>query len=120
MKKLILIVLLVMSSIVVFSQDFGMGPKFKNSSPGKIAGPKFALVHDSNPSTLKGPEAKNTPVWKQKTNKKFKVGFRDEINNPQGLQAKNSNPWDKPKPKAESKAVFEEPKTMRPKRSWVH
>jgi hypothetical protein len=109
-----------MSSTVVFSQDFGMGPKFKNSSPGKIAGPRIALVHDSNPSTLKGPEAKNTPVWKQKTDKKFKVGFRDEINNPQGLQAKNSNPWDKPKAKADTKASFVEPKSMRPKRSWLH
>ena len=120
MKKLIFIVFLFVSSTVVFSQDLAMGPKFKNSSLGKIAGPKIALVHDSNPSTLKGPAAKNTPVWKQKTDKKFKVGFRDEINNPQGLQAKNSNPWDKPKPKAETKASFVEPKSMRPKRSWLH
>ncbi len=120
MKKFILTGLLVLSSSVAFSQDLTLGPKFKNSSPGKISGPKIALVHDSNPSTLKGPAAKNTPVWKQKSDKKFKVGFRDEINNPQGLQAKNSNPWDKPKPKVETKASFVEPKSMRPKRSWFH
>lgn len=120
MKKLILFVCALAISTVAFSQDLSSGPKFKNAEIGKINGPKITLVHDSNVSTAKGPRAKNSEVWKDNSAKKRKVGFRDEINNPQGLKAKNTNPWDKPKPKANSKAAYEEPKSMKPKKGWFH
>jgi hypothetical protein len=120
MKKLSLLILALVSSTVVFSQDLTMGPAFKNAQIGKVTGPKLVLLYDSEPNGLMGPKAKNTEVWMRSSKSKLKVGFRDEINNPQGLQAKNSNPWDKPKPKAESKAAYVEPKSMRPKRSWLH
>lgn len=96
------------------------GPKFKNAQVGKVQGPKITLVHESNPTALQGPAAKNTEVWMTNSPKKLKVGFRDEINNPKGLQAKNRNPWDNEPARIDSKAVYEEPKSMRPKKSWIH
>lgn len=120
MKKLTLFVSALVISTLAFSQDVLTGPRLKNAQIGKVIGPRFTLVHDSQPSSLKGPLAKNSDVWMGKSSKKFKVGFRDEINNPQGLQAKNSNPWDKPTPKVETKAVYEVPKSMRPKKGWIH
>lgn len=97
-----------------------MGPKAKNLAAGKTLGPKITLVHESSPSTLKGPVAKNTEVWMTKPSRKFKVGFRDTIDNPKGLAAKNRNPWDNKNTPVNSKAVYEEPKSMRPKKSWIH
>jgi hypothetical protein len=49
----------------------------------------------------------------------LKVGFRDVIDNPKGLEAKNRNPWDK-RTTVDSKAVYQEPKSMRPKKGWIH
>lgn len=120
MKKLTLFISAFAITTLAFSQDIMTGPKFKNAQVGKVQGPKITLVHESNPTTLQGPVAKNSEVWMSKPSKKLKVGFRDEINNPKGLQAKNKNPWDKEPAKVDSKAVYEEPKSMRPKKSWIH
>ena len=120
MKKLILFVSTLAISSIAFCQDFTAGPKFKNAEIGKLNLPKITLVHDSNVSTVKGPLAKNSEVRKQEDSKKIQVGFRDEINNPKGLKAKNSNPWDKAAPKPETKASYQEPKSMRPKKGWIH
>jgi hypothetical protein len=107
-------------SMLSFSQDMIKGPKFKNVPVGTVQGPKFTLVHESNVSAIKGPTAKNTEIWMSEPSKKLKVGFRDTIDNPKGLQAKNKNPWDKKPTTVNSKAVFEEPKSMRPKKFWIH
>jgi hypothetical protein len=120
MKKLILFVSALAISTIAFCQDFTAGPKFKNAEIGKINLPKITLVHDSKVSTVKGPTVKNDNVWKKEDSKKIQVGFRDEINNPKGLKAKNSNPWDKATPKTETKAAYQEPKSMRPKKAWLH
>jgi hypothetical protein len=120
MKKLTLFISAMAISMMAFSQEVFTGPKFKNAQVGKVNSPKITLVHDSQPAAIKGPAAKNTDVWMGKSTKKMKVGFRDELNNPQGLQAKNSNPWDKEAPKVDSKAVYQEPKSMRPKKGWFH
>ena len=97
-----------------------MGPKAKNLKAGKTLGPRITLVTESSPSTLQGPAAKNTEVWMGKSSKKFKVRFRNTIDNPKGLEAKNRNPWDKKSNEVESRAVYEEPKSMRPKKGWIH
>lgn len=120
MKKLTLFISAFAISALSFSQELSTGPKFKNAQVGKVQGPKITLVHESNPASLQGPAAKNTEVWMTESTKKFKVGFRDEINNPKGLQAKNRNPWDKEPAKVDSKANYEKPKSMRPKKSWIH
>ena len=120
MKKLTLFISAMVISTLAFSQEVLTGPMLKNAQVGKVNGPKITLVHESQPSTIKGPVAKNKEVWMGNSSKKLKVGFRDEINNPQGLQAKNSNPWDKQTPKVDSKAVYQEPKSMRPKKGWLH
>ena len=39
------------------------------------------------------------------------MGFRETIDNPKGLKAKNSNPWDKKPAKVDTKAVYEKPKS---------
>lgn len=120
MKKLTLFISAFLISTLSFSQDMLMGPKFKNAPVGTVQGPKITLVHESHPSALKGPAAKNTEVWMSEPAKKLKVGFRETIDNPKGLQAKNRNPWDKKPTTVDSKAVYEEPKTMRQKKSWIH
>ncbi|WP_026950888.1 hypothetical protein [Algoriphagus mannitolivorans] len=120
MKKLTLFSALMLFSTMAFSQDFLIGPKAKNLAAGKTLGPRITLVTESSPATLQGPAAKNTEVWMNKSTKKFKVKFRDTIDNPKGLEAKNSNPWDKKTGTVESKAVYEEPKSMRPKKGWIH
>jgi hypothetical protein len=120
MKRLTLFISAFAISSLAFSQDMLMGPKFKNAPAGTVQGPKITLVHESNPAVLKGPAAKNTEVWMAQPVKKVNVGFRDTIDNPKGLKAKNANPWDRKKPQVDSKAVYEEPKSMKPKRSWIH
>ncbi len=114
------IVVALLISSVGFSQEIGLGPKIKNSHPAKAKTPKMSLVHESSPLSLKGPEAKNTSVWSSKTSKS-KVRFREEITNPKGLEAKNHKPWDdKSSIQTNSKAVYEEPKSMKPKKTWFH
>ena len=120
MKKLALLLIAVMIATVSYSQQFIGGPKAKNAQIGKVRTPKITILHDSNPATLKGPIAKNSEVWMEEPVRKLKVGFRNEINNPQGLKAKNSNPWDKPQSKVDSKAVYQEPKSMTYKKIWIH
>lgn len=120
MKKLTLFISAFALSTLAFSQDVLLGPKFKNAPIGVVQGPKITLVHESSPTILKGPAAKNTEVWMTQTPKKLKVRFRDTIDNPKGLKAKNSNPWDKKPAKVDSKAVYEKPKSMRSKKGWLH
>ena len=120
MKKLTLLFSALLISSFAFSQDFLMGPKAKNLAAGKTLGPRITLVTESSPASLQGPAAKNTEVWMSESSKKFKVRFRETIDNPQGLEAKNRNPWDKKSSGVESKAVYEKPKSMRPKKGWIH
>lgn len=120
MKKLTLFISAFAISSLSFSQEITTGPKFKNAAVGRVQGPKITLVHESNPSALQGPLAKNTEVWMSQPAKKLKVGFRETIDNPKGLEAKNRNPWDKKPANVDTKAVYEKPKSMRPKKSWFH
>ncbi|SEF91188.1 hypothetical protein [Algoriphagus boritolerans] len=120
MKKLTLFIFAFAISTMTFSQEILMGPKFKNAPVGKVQGPRITLLHESSPASLQGPVAKNTEVWMARSAKKVTVGFRDTIDNPKGIQAKNNNPWDKKTSKVDSKAVYEEPKSMRPKKGWFH
>lgn len=119
MKKLTLLVASLLISSFAFSQDFLMGPRAKNAPIGKVNGPKITLLHESNPSTIQGPAAKNTAAWMGNSSGKLKVGFRDKIDNPMGLEAKNRNPWDR-KPSIPTKAAYEENKTMKRRKSWIH
>ncbi|TNF44059.1 MAG: hypothetical protein EP311_01875 [Cytophagales bacterium] len=118
--KILLVVLALLIASPLLAQDGGFGPKMKNAKIGKITSPRIALVHEGDISSAKGPKAKNTEVWNKESRKRLNVGFRKEINNPKALQAKNSNPWDKEKPEVNSKAVYEEPKSMRSKKRWIH
>ena len=120
MKKLALLLIAIMVATVSYSQQLITGPKAKNAQIGKLRTPKITLLHDSSPTSLKGPIAKNSEVWMEEPVRKFRVGFRDEIDNPQGLKAKNSNPWDKHQSRVDSKAVYEEPKSMTSKKTWIH
>lgn len=120
MKKLAFIFSAMLFAMTAYSQDFLMGPKAKNATVGKSFGPKITLVHDSAPSSLQGPVAKNSEIWMGKPSKKLKVGFRETIDNPKGLQAKNSRPWERKTTIPNSKAVYEEPKSMKPKKVWIH
>ncbi len=119
MKKLTLFISALVVSTMAFSQEILTGPRFKNAPAGTIQGPKITLVHESSPASLQGPIAKNSDIWAAKPSSKIKVGFRDVIDNPKGLEAKNRNPWDK-KVSVDSKAVFQQPKSMRPKKGWLH
>ncbi len=119
MKKLTLFISAFVISAMGYSQEILTGPKFKNAPAGTIQGPKITLVHEASPATLQGPVAKNSEVWMTKPSSRLKVGFRDVIDNPKGLEAKNRNPWDK-KTTVNSKAVFQQPKSMRPKKGWLH
>lgn len=120
MKKIAFFLVALLIASVSYSQQLATGPKAKNAQVGKIKTPKITVLHDSSPSVLKGPIAKNSDVWMEEPARKLKVGFREEIDNPQGLEAKNSNPWDKKELKVDSKAVYKEPKSMQPKRTWIH
>lgn len=120
MKKLALLVVAIMIATFSYSQQFITGPKAKNAQIGKVRTPKITILHDSNPATLQGPLAKNSEVWMEEPVRKFKVGFREEIDNPQGLKAKNSHPRNKPQTKVDSKAVYQEPKSMTSRKTWIH
>jgi hypothetical protein len=120
MKKLTLFISAFAISTLSFSQEMLMGPKFKNAPAGTIQRPKITLVHESNPAVIQGPVAKNSEVWMAEPAKKTKVGFRETIDNPKGLKAKNANPWDKKPAKVNTVASYQEPKSMRPKKGWIH
>lgn len=120
MKNTVFFLVALLIASVSYSQQLTTGPKAKNAQVGKVKTPKITMLHESHPSVLQGPVAKNTEVWMEEPARKSKVGFREEIDNPQGLKAKNSNHWDRPQPKVDSKAVYKEPKSMSPIRTWIH
>jgi hypothetical protein len=120
MKKIALIFSALLISSLGYSQDFLTGPKAKNAKAGTLNGPKISLVHQSAPETVQGPLAKNQDIW-AKESSKSNVVFRKEINNPKGLQAKNQKPWERTQEViVDTKAVYEEPKSMKPKKIWIH
>ncbi len=121
MKKICFLVFALVMSYAAHSQQFVSGPKAKNTKIARVKLSNLNMMHDSAPASLHGPVAKNTEIWMEEPAKKLKVAFRDEIDNPQGLKAKNTNPWEKKfQVNTNSKAVYVEPKSMRPRKSWFH
>lgn len=120
MKRSILFLAAMLVASVAFSQDFITGPSVKIAKLGKSLSARVPVVTISNPSTLKGPVAKNFKVWNSES-AKVQVRTRKVINNPQGLQAKNpryginSGPVDN-----SSKASYVEPKSMKKRKIWWH
>lgn len=120
MKRSILFVVAMLIASVAFPQDFVNGPAFKNAKPGKFFGSKIPVVTNSNPSTLKGPMAKNYRVWNSE-NAKVQVRTRKVIDNPKGLQAKNPRYGVNGSPEnISSQASYVEPKSMRMRKIWWH
>ncbi|WP_339757869.1 hypothetical protein [Algoriphagus aquimarinus] len=93
MTKAVLLVAIMMSSTVVFSQATLKGPRAKNATAIELAAhaspPAFYVV----PIDIKGPEAKNSKVW-EVSNKSTKTAFVRRNKDLKGPKAKNKKVWE--------------------------
>ncbi len=119
MKKLTLLLFALLIFQIGFTQDFLKGPKAKNISFAKSKTSQTSLVFYSNPERPKGVESKKFKIWNSESSK-VQVRTRKVINNPKGLKAKNRKVWEEEEIDVDSKAAYELPKSMRPKKSWWH
>jgi hypothetical protein len=119
MKRSILFVSAMLFTSVALAQDV-TGPSVKNAKAGSSIFPKVPVVTANSPSELQGPEAKNQKMGRS-AGVKVKVRTRKVIDNPTGLDAKNPRfRTDLEKADTTTRASYEEPKTMRKRRSWWH
>ncbi len=120
MKNALILLVAFLVCSTAKSQDFLHKLPIKNAKLGKVSSAKISLVFDADPSTLKGPVSKNFKVW-NKQSAALKIRTRKVINNPKGLAAKNRKVWEESEsPNVSSKAAYQLPKSMRPKKVWWH
>jgi hypothetical protein len=103
-----------------FAQEVPTGLKTKNGYFKKFSSIKFTLIQRDSTGPLKGPKAKNQFPWEQKSTSGESLVVTKGNDSKKGLKSKNANPWDPQLPKTNSKASYEEPKSMKPRKRWFH
>lgn len=93
MTKAVLLVAMMMSSTVVFSQSKLKGPKAKNATPIERAAHASPPTLYVVPIDIKGPEAKNLKIW-DASKKQTKMVFIRRNKDLKGPKAKNKKVWE--------------------------
>jgi hypothetical protein len=102
------------------AQEISPSFKAKNGLFGKFKVLKIPFVTQSSKPELKGPKAKNQSPWANNLEKGSPIEFTSGESEFTGPKSKNANPWDPQHPKTNSKASYVEPKSMRPRKRWIH
>lgn len=94
MKKAILLIVIMTSSSVVFSQSTLKGPRAKNATAIELAANASLLKFYSSPNEIKGVDAKSFKSWEKAAINTNVIYFRKELDLPKGPKAKNLKVWE--------------------------
>jgi hypothetical protein len=120
LKKISFFLVAVSLASLGFAQDMSSSPQVKNGLFGKFKAVKITIATQPRELSEKGPRAKN------------KISQRKEIENgasslvildqatSKGPSSKNSTPGTKKEPKVATRAAYQEPKSMKPRKRWIH
>jgi len=102
------------------AQEISPGVKSKNGFFGKSKVLKIPFVTQSSKLESNGPKAKNKFPWAKNLEKGSPIEFSTGEPQPTGPKSKNAKPSRKKEPKVSTKAAYQEPKSMRPRKRWIH
>ena len=102
------------------AQEISPGLKAKNGLFGKFKVLKISFLTQSSKPEPNGPKAKNKSPWAKNQEKGSPIEFSTGEPEPIGPKSKNAKPSRKKEPKVSSKAAYQEPKSMRPRKRWIH
>lgn len=102
------------------AQEISPGLKVKNGLFGKFKILKISFVTQSSKLEPNGPKAKNKSPWAKNQEKGNPIEYSTGEPEPTGPKSKNAKPSRKKEPKVSTKAAYQEPKSMRPRKRWIH
>lgn len=102
------------------AQEISPSFKAKNGLFGKSKVLKIPFVTQSYKLEPKGPTAKNKSPWAKNSEKGSPIEFTSGETEPTGPKSKNAKPGKNKEPKVSTKAAYQEPKSMRPRKRWIH
>ncbi|MDA0315587.1 MAG: hypothetical protein O3A40_09870, partial [Bacteroidetes bacterium] len=103
-----------------YAQEMSSSPKVKNGLFSKFKAVKITIATQSQELSKKGPRAKNkVPQRKRFENGTSSLVTLDQATS-KGPRSKNSKPGTKKEPKVATRAAYQEPKSMRPRKRWFH
>lgn len=102
------------------AQEISPSLKAKNGLFGKFKALKISFVTQSSNLEPKGPKAKNKSPWAKSLEKGSPIAFTSGEPELTGPTSKNTKPNRKKEPKVSTKAAYQEPKSMRPRKRWIH
>ena len=103
-----------------YAQEISPGLKAKNGLFGKSKVLKIPLVTQSSKLEPKGPKAKNKSPWAKNQEKGNPIKFNTGEPELTGPKSKNAKPSRMKEPKVSTKAAYQEPRSMRPRKRWIH
>ena len=102
------------------AQEISPGLKAKNGLFGKFKVLKISFVTQSSKLEQNGPKAKNKSPWAKNLEKGIPIEFTSGEPELTGPKSKNAKPSKKKEPKVSTRAAYQEPKSMRPRKRWIH
>ena len=102
------------------AQEISPGLKAKNGLFGKFKVLKISFVTQSSKLEPNGPKAKNKSPWAKNQEKGNPIEFISGEPELTGPKSKNPKSSRKKEPKVSTKAAYQEPKSMRPRKRWIH
>ena len=100
--------------------EISPGLKAKNGLFGKFKALKISFVTQSSKLEPIGPKAKNKSPWAKNLEKGSPIEFTSREPELTGPKSKNAKSSRKKEPKVSTKAAYQEPKSMRPRKRWIH
>ena len=120
MKKISFFLLALSLANTAHAQEISPSFKAKNGLLGKSKALKIPFVTQGSKLEPKGPKAKNKSPWAKNLEKGSPIEFTSGESVLTGPQAKNAKPKKKKEPQVSTKAAYQEPKSMRPRKRWIH
>jgi hypothetical protein len=120
LKKISFFLLALSIAYLGHAQEISPSFKAKNGLFGKFKVLKIPFVTQSSKPELKGPKAKNQSPWAKNLEKGSPIEFTSGESEFTGPKSKNAKPSRKKETKVSTKAAYQEPKSMRPRKRWIH
>lgn len=120
LKKISFFLLALSFAYMGHAQEISPGVKAKNGLFDKFKAIKISFVTQSSKLEPNGPKAKNKSPWAENQEKGNPIEFTSGEPELTGPTFKNAKPNRKKEPKVSTKAAYQEPKSMRPRKRWIH
>jgi hypothetical protein len=118
-KKISFFLLALSLAYMGHAQEISPSVKAKNGLFGKSKVLKIPLVTQSSKLEPNGPKAKNKFPWAKNSEKGNPIKFNTGEPELTGPTSKNVKPGKK-EYQVSTKAAYQEPKSMRPRKRWIH